>query len=219
MEKAIANSTPIYVDMLPTRDEFFTGVCLKANEEIFLLVTFDDSMGCYDGLTLLKNQEIGNFRYLEEEELAAIEINNWQGFVAGIPVGTINSFVDFYKWIKTSGKLISLFSEEYNEGFFVGKIQNVLKDSIEVKLIDEMGKWLHTEIISMNSIDSVSFDSHYETEILEKQDTKPSTNTTPQKPESTGNKTTNKSAPKSPPSSSGKGPQKPFKKPNPPKKK
>ena len=219
MEKASANSTPIYVDMLPTRDEFFTGICLKANEEIFLLVTFDDSMGCYDGLTLLRNQEIGNFRYLEEEELAAIEINNWQGFVAGLPIGTINSFVDFYKWIKTSGKLISIFSEEYNEGFFVGKVQNVLKDTIEIRLIDEMGKWLNTEIISIDSIDSISFDSHYETEILEKQDTKSTNGAAPKKNDIKDTKTSQKPSQKSSSNSSSKGSQKPFKKPNPPKKK
>lgn len=172
MEKEIANNVPIYIDMLPTRDEFFTGVCLKANTEVFIMVTFDDTLGCYDGITVLKNQEIGNFRPLEEDELAAIEINNWQQFANGLPVGQINSLGDLLKWVKKNGKLVSIFTAEYSETYFVGKVENVLKDSIEVKLIDEMGKWLRTEVILMSSIDSISFDSHYEVEILEKQDTK-----------------------------------------------
>lgn len=174
MEKAIANNTPVYIDLLPLRDEFFTGMCLKANAEIFIIVTFDDSMGCYDGVTVLKNQEIGNFRNLEEDELAAIEINNWQQHATGIPVGTLNTFTDFYKWIKKTGKLISIFTNANSESYYVARIENVLKDAIEVKLIDENGKWLNNEVILINSIDSVSFDSHYEREILEILDSKES---------------------------------------------
>lgn len=169
MENAIEKHIPLYVDMLPIRDEFFTGICLKANEEIFLLVTFDDSMGCYDGLTLLKNQEIGNFRHLDEEELAAIEVNNWALIANGIPLSTLNSFSDFFKWIKKSGKLISIFTNQNGDSYYVGKVIDVLKDAIEVKLIDENGKWFKQDVIGFAQIDSVSFDTYYERELTEKQ--------------------------------------------------
>lgn len=169
MENAILKHTPIYVDMLPVRDEFFTGICLKANENIFLIVTFDDSMGCYDGMTVLKNQEIGNFRPLDEEELAAIEVNNWATVSTGVPLATLNSFGDFFKWLKKSGKLISIFTNQNGDSYYVGKVLDVMNDAVEVKLIDENGKWFKQDVIGFKYIDSISFDTFYERELTEKQ--------------------------------------------------
>lgn len=172
MEQSFTINSPIYIDMLPKRDEFYTGVCIKANSEVFLIVTLDDSMGCYDGLTLLKNNEIGNIRPLDEEELAAIEINNWQNLASGIAVGTINTIGEFFQWAKKCNKLVSIFTSGRHEGYYVGKVETVLNDSVVVMLIDEMGKWLQSETLRFSTIDSISFDSFYEREIMEKLDGK-----------------------------------------------
>ncbi len=80
MDNAIKNRIPIHVDLQPNRDEFYSGICLKDNKDVFIFICFIEETKEYDGYAILRSHEIERYRYWDKEELDEIENDNHTDF-------------------------------------------------------------------------------------------------------------------------------------------
>ena len=73
MKKAIQNKTPIIVELLPNRDVVYIGICIKDSYEVCILIGLNEDSQEYDGLIILRSQEIEEYRHLDNDELSKIK--------------------------------------------------------------------------------------------------------------------------------------------------
>ena len=78
----------------------------------------------------------------------------------------MNDFTDLEKSLKSLvSEVVSIFTYDNEDSFFVGKILWVTNDSVELHLIDEDSNWSENEIIKLNDISYLGFNTEYEREI------------------------------------------------------
>ena len=152
---------------MPTRDEVYTGICLKENSEVFIFICFNEETFEFDGIAIIRSQEIENFRYWDEEELAEIKNNNYNDFINVIPVDEINSFKQCFDVLK-SKELIAVFTEDDDEHYYIGKLIMHDKNCIVLHLLDDDAKWLNPKKIAIKEITYIGFGSSYEKELMDK---------------------------------------------------
>lgn len=166
MQEVIKNRTPIHVDLAPNRDELYSGICLKSNNEIFILVCFNEDTKEFDGFAIIRDYEIEKFRKWDKEELDEIKNNNSSDFVNRLPLKKMNSFYDCL--LELANNLIAIFISSDDNSYFVGLIKKISKIEVELKLMNEDGKWLGNQIIKIDEITYIGFDTSYEKELMNK---------------------------------------------------
>jgi hypothetical protein len=164
MQNAIDKQLPIDIELNAERDATYSGICLKQNDELTLLLNFDYDMGEYNGFTIVRTSEIDEFSIWEEEDLQDIKNDNKDAQLAGIDLSKINTFADALEYLKQE-TLISIFvdeDEEESEGYLVGKVRQTEDGQLHIRLIDEASNWLDTEIIPIATVHYIGFRTQYE---------------------------------------------------------
>nr|WP_294937974.1 hypothetical protein [uncultured Flavobacterium sp.] len=163
LEETIKKRQIIDIDTAPNTDNVYTGMCLIANSEIVMLLNFDEENGEFDGFTIVKNKDVENFRIWEEDEYSELKNDNSESLIANID---LNNFKDLESSLQSlSSELVAIFTYDDEDDFFVGKILSVKKESVELHLVDEDAKWNEIEIVKLNDISYLGFDTSYEREI------------------------------------------------------
>ena len=161
MKKLIKNRTPIHIDLCPNRDEVYTGICLKSNDEIFILNCFNEETQEFDGYAVIRDYEIEKYREWDKEELAEIKNNNSFDFINKLPLDKMNNMFECLSQLQKE-KLVAIFTESDDDSYFVGQIKNLSKNDLELKLIDEDANWIGREKIKFNEITYIGFGTSYE---------------------------------------------------------
>ena len=91
MEELIKNRTPIDIDLSPNRDKVYAGICLKSNDEIFILNCFNEETQEFDGYAIIRDYEIEKYREWDKEELKEIKNNNSSNFINKLPIDKMNN--------------------------------------------------------------------------------------------------------------------------------
>jgi len=164
MEEAIKNKSIIDIDMLPNWDAIYCGICLQINDLILLMLNFNKELGKFDGFTLLKSKDLGKYRIWETEEYSQVQNDNREELINSINF-------EYFSNLKTAlsnlkGELISVFTYDSTESYFVGKIEKINQSSIVLKLINESSEWIKSEIFNFDEISYVGFRTAYELEIM-----------------------------------------------------
>ena len=165
MKEAIKNRIPIHVDLLPIRDEVYSGVCLKANGAILVLISFDEEIGEFNGFTILRDNEINKYRYWDVEELAEIKNNNLEQFLNILPLEKMNTFQSCLE-ILVDKDLISIFTKEDDDTFFLGRIISLTSKTVNLKLLDANANWIDNKKLKIEGLNYIGFDSKYEVELI-----------------------------------------------------
>lgn len=165
MENEIKNKTPIHVDLAPNRDEVYSGICLKSNNEIFIFSCFNEETKEFDGFAIIRNYEINRYREWDDDELSEIKNNNAAEFIDKLPLEKMNTFFDCLAELKNE-KLIAIFTEGDNDSYFVGVIKNLSETEVELKLMNEDAEWVENEKIKIDEITYIGFDTNYEKELM-----------------------------------------------------
>jgi len=164
MQNAIEKQLPIDIELNAERDATYSGICLKQNEELTLLLNFDYDLGEYNGFTILRTAEIDEFSPWEEEDLQDIKNDNKDKQLEGLDLSQINTFADALDYLKQEA-LISIFVDEDDEetdGYLVGRVRQVEADQLHIRLIDEASNWLDTEILPVAVVHYIGFKTQYE---------------------------------------------------------
>lgn len=163
MEEIAEQRLIIDIDLTPNVDAVYTGKCIVANSEIVMLLNFDEENEKFDGYIIVKNSDVEKYRTWQEEDYAELKNDNSENLLANI---NLKDFKDLEKSLKSLvSEIVSIFTYNNEDSFFVGKILWVTNDSVELHLIDEDSNWSENEIIKLNDISYLGFETEYEREI------------------------------------------------------
>ncbi len=165
MENAINNKIPIHVDLEPNRDEVYSGICLKDNKEVFIFICFNEDTKEFDGYAILRSNEIERYRYWDKEELDEIINDNHSDFIDKLSLDKMNSFFECLDSLRKK-ELIAIFTDDDNDSYYVGKIENLTDTDLTLKLISESSEWLDSKDIKIKDITYIGFDTSYEDELI-----------------------------------------------------
>jgi hypothetical protein len=167
MQETIKNRIPIHVDLAPNRDEVYSGICLKSNENIFVFICFNDETKEFDGFAIIRNFEIDKYREWDEEELSEIKNNNYTEFIGKLPLEKMNNMSECLSELENE-ELIAIFTETDDDSYFVGQIKNLTENEVESKLMNEEAEWIENEKIKIAEITYIGFRTSIEKELLNK---------------------------------------------------
>jgi hypothetical protein len=167
MVNEIKNKIPIHVDLSPNRDEVYSGICLKSNDEIFIFICFNEETKEFDGFAIIRNYEIEQYREWDKEELDEIKNNNYSDFINKLPLEKMNNIFECLTQLKNE-KLIAIFNEEDDDSYFVGQVSNLSKNKLELKLLNKDAEWIENKEIEIKEITYIGFRTSYEIELLNK---------------------------------------------------
>lgn len=163
MEEIAEQRLIIDIDLAPNADAVYTGKCIVANSEIVMLLNFDEENEKFDGYTIVKNSDVEKYRTWQEEDYTELKNDNSESLLANI---NLKDFKDLEKSLKSLvSEIVSIFTYDNEDSFFVGKILWVTNDSVELHLIDEDSNWSENEIIKLNDISYLGFETEYERKI------------------------------------------------------
>ena len=161
MKNAIKNRIPIDVDIAPLRDEIYSGICLKANGKIMILVNFDYEQSEFTGITILLDNDVSQYRYWDDEELSEIKNNRVKHYEELLPIDNLDTLKDCFIYLKNK-ELVSFFTKDDANSYYVGQIISVNQKQIEVKLINQDSEWIGCEKFDIDEINYIGFDTKYE---------------------------------------------------------
>ena len=167
MKETIKNRIPIHVDLAPNRDEVYSGICLKSNDDIFIFICFNEETKEFDGFAIIRNYEIDKYREWDKEELNEIKNDNSSDFINKLPLDKMNNMFECLTELENE-KLIAIFNESDDDSYFVGRIENLSKNEVELKLLDEDSEWIGNEKVKIEEITYIGFRTSYEKELLNK---------------------------------------------------
>jgi len=162
MKKLIQKKTPIDVDLSPNRNIIYSGVGLKLTDKIYIFVNFNRDTKEFDGYAIIRSFEIKMYREWSEEELNDIKNNNLSDYLGKLPLLKMNNMFESLSELKKENILISVFIAPDDDSFYVGKIFEISKKTIELKLLSEEAEWLYHKTINIDDITYIGFDSSYE---------------------------------------------------------
>jgi hypothetical protein len=151
----------IDIDLYPNKDLIYSGVCLKKNAQIFVLLNYKVKKRCFDGFTVFRSDEITKYRYWTDREIARIKKDNRQDFQSILPLERIKTFYSVLNSLSRDN-LISFFTNNKNDTYQVGKIIGLTRNNLTLRLIDQEGNWIGTRKIKLVHINYFSFLTDYE---------------------------------------------------------
>ncbi len=167
MKKEINNEIPIHVDLAPNRDEVYSGICIKSNDEIFILIWYNEESNKFDGDAIIRDYEIEKYREWDEEELQEIQTNNSADYIDKISLDKMNNMFECLSELKDE-ELIAIFDESDDDSYYVGQIKNLTEKEVEMKLLNEDAQWIETKKLSIDKITYIGFGTSYEKELIRK---------------------------------------------------
>lgn len=166
LEDTIKTKQLIDIDLAPNQDEVYSGRCLVANSEIVMLLNFDEDNGEFDGFTILRNKDVEKYRIWDEDEYSDLKQDNSSDFLSAIDTNDFQDLAGSLKHLTSEFVAIFIYGEE--DDFVVGKVLSVEQDSVELHLVDIDANWSDIEVINLNVISYLGFNTEYEREIKEK---------------------------------------------------
>lgn len=166
LEDTIKTKQLIDIDLAPNQDEVYSGRCLVANSEIVMLLNFDEDNGEFDGFTILRNKDVEKYRIWDEDEYSDLKQDNSSDFLSAIDTNDFQDLASSLKHLTSEFVAIFIYGEE--DDFVVGKVLSVEQDSVELHLVDTDANWSDIEVINLNDISYLGFNTEYEREIKEK---------------------------------------------------
>ena len=153
------------IDFLPNRDLLYSGYCVKQNRQVLVLVNYDTKTKRFDGFTVFRPKEITKYRFWTKAETQKIKKDNRKEIISLLSVDKVNTF---YSCLKSLDKdsLVSIFTDNLTNEYYVAKITSLSRDSVTLKLIDQNSKWTNTKTLRLSDINYFSFLTKYEKQLI-----------------------------------------------------
>jgi len=164
LEEIIKQKLIIDIDTAPNWDKVYSGICLALNQEIILLLNYNDDSFEFDGFSILKVKDFEKYRIWEKEEYKELKNDNSKEEIINL---NLEKFID----LKTSltnlkSELIAIYTYDDENSYFVGKIENLDDKIVELKLISQDSEWLDNRKIDLKNISYIGFRTSYEKELI-----------------------------------------------------
>lgn len=131
------------------------------------MINYNEDVGNFDGYTILHGNEIQEYRLWDKQDLKDFEDYNIKDFDYKLPLEKMQTFYACLEVLKEK-PLIALFTRNEQNHFFVGKIVQLTKKEVTLKLIDTGGNWAEEQVVYVKDIAYLGFDTSYEKALLDK---------------------------------------------------
>ena len=91
MNEYIKDQTPIVIALDKDKEHLYSGICLKENRYVFIIVNFNEDTKELDGVTVFRNKDVLAYLEWDEEDKAEIKNNNFPTFRDLIDLNKMNS--------------------------------------------------------------------------------------------------------------------------------
>jgi len=163
MDDLAKKRSVIDIDLAPNVDAVYTGMCLIANLEIIMLLNFDEAKGEFDGFTIVKNNDVEKYRTWNQDDYLELKNDNSKDLITKID---LNNFFDIESSLKSlTSELVTLFTYEDEDSFYLAKILSVKNDCVELHLVDQDSNSKNSKVIKFSDINYIGFDTQYERNI------------------------------------------------------
>lgn len=144
----------------------YSGACLRADEELWIIVNFEEEKGCFDGYTVFRNDDVDAY-FVDEEEPVAVPQNNLQEYADLRRFGSFSTFEDFFRSVSAT-HLVAIFDEVAVDSYYVGKVLSAGPEDFEVQLYTEEGEKGSLVRMAFSELKYFSFDTKYDRALAEK---------------------------------------------------
>ena len=148
------------IDIEMPGNKTHTGVCLKANKNIWILVNYDYSLQKFNGLSIFKNELIETFSVWKKGKLKILE-DNIGNYELAFNLKKINTFYTCLMKASTLGVIAFFIGQDY-KNYYVGKIASINRTTVNIRLVNKDGKFSKYKTIKLVSISYFSFCTDYE---------------------------------------------------------
>jgi len=125
-----------------------------------MLLNLDEVNGEFDGFIIVQNEDVEKYREWEKDDYSELKNDNSESLMSNIE---LKNFADLESSLKSlTSELVSIFTYEDENSFFVGKILSVNNDSVELHLVDEDSNWKDIKMIRLSEISFLGFETEYE---------------------------------------------------------
>lgn len=142
----------------------YSGICVVHNEQILMLLNFNEITALYDGFTIFRNDDIELYREWDSEDFTEREMDNSRVILNEIDLSVFKNFECSLEQL--SSKLIAVFTEDELDSYYVGKIISIKDNILSLQLISKESEWINMIELDIDTIWYIGFDSSYETELM-----------------------------------------------------
>ncbi len=157
IKQLIENKSIIEIDLDPSYETSYVGICLK-DDEVTILVNFNEANLTLDGYSIFRCSDIYMYRECDCQDYLIEELNTLS---SKIDISVFNSFSESLLHASQFG-LIAFFENGDLDTYFVGYLNNIKEQLCTFDLIDEKGKNIGSKKIDIDSIVYFSFYTKYE---------------------------------------------------------
>jgi hypothetical protein len=155
---------PIEFDLLPSRDLIYSGICIKKNRHIAILVNYSDETKMFDGYTVLRTREISRYHLWDSKEKAKANRDSLRLYIDRLPLERMNTIYSCLREASQIG-LIAFYTGNDDSSYYVGHLTSIDRHFARFRLIrlrNPRPKYLK---IRIDDINYFSFDTLYEREL------------------------------------------------------
>lgn len=162
--ECIKHQRVIDVDLQPSRDLLWSGICVKDNGQIAVFINLDNKRKCLDGFTVFRSKEISGFRLCDKTEYRDVTQTSVADYYRRL---NLQAMVDVPSSLLAvaSRRLIAFFTGNDTKSYYVGKLVSLRKDLARFRLIDKKAKFTRYKAIRVQNINFFSFSCAYEEQL------------------------------------------------------
>ena len=166
MDEIILKRLIIDIYTEPIIDKVYSGICLVANTDILMFLNYDEDNDEFDGFTIIKNKDFKAYQVWEKNEYKTIKNNNSQKLIESINVSNFSNIKQAL--INLSSELIAIYTYENKNSYYVGQINSINENIVELRLINENSEWINNRKFNIEEVSYIGFRTSYERQLKEK---------------------------------------------------
>ena len=166
LEEVIQAKRLVDIVLYPASELTYSGICLKANKHIWIMINYDHKLKRLNGVSVFKNQIIETYSIWKKKAIS-IHDANLEEYVSNLPIALMNTLHSSLK-IASGRGLIAVFTKDAQKSYKVGKVTAISKTCFSLKSVTKKGTWSQTQTIDFANVDFFSFLTSYEYSLAQK---------------------------------------------------
>lgn len=151
----------IAVDLRPSMDVLWTGVCIKDTGQIALFINLDEQRRRLDGFTVFRSKEISRYRLCDRTECRGVSKRYISDYVRPPDLRRMVDVASCLRIAAAQGP-IAFFTGGDTHSYWVGNLVSLRRAQARFRLIDKKANLGCYQTIEIQNIDFFCFDSEYE---------------------------------------------------------
>ena len=143
----------------------YSGIEYYSNDEILLLINFNEESGEYDGYSVFRMKDIYAYSEWIQEDFEEVKKDNSWYYKNKFK---IESSLNFELALQKGSKygLIAFFTDIKDKDYYVGKLKSIEGSEAVFNLIDEEKDWTGLKKFNLSEICYFGFATSYELELM-----------------------------------------------------